>query len=95
MNQFEILKEIILTEKSNILSADLNQYTFKVCSCATKQAIALAIEKVFKVKVESVNVLNTSRKHRRARVKGARPGKTQAFKKAIVSLKDGDKIEVV
>ncbi|MDR3274128.1 MAG: 50S ribosomal protein L23 [Puniceicoccales bacterium] len=95
MSHFGILKEIMLTEKSNVLSADLNKYTFKVCSCATKHNIALAIEKIFNVKVKSVNVLNTSSKRRRARVKKARPGRTQAFKKAIVSLKDGDKIEVV
>ncbi|MDR1255922.1 MAG: 50S ribosomal protein L23 [Puniceicoccales bacterium] len=95
MSHFGILQEIMLTEKSNGLSADLNQYTFKVCQCATKHSIASAVEEIFKVKVESVNVLNTSSKHRRARVKKARPGRTQTFKKAIVSLKDGDKIEVI
>jgi large subunit ribosomal protein L23 len=95
VNCFGILKEMVLTEKSSALSADLNKYTFKVCSCAGKRDIALAVEKVFKVKVESVNVLNTSSKRRRSRVKKARPGRTQVFKKAIVSLKDGDKIEVV
>ena len=95
MNHFGILKEIVLTEKSNTLSADFNKYTFRVCTHAEKRDIAAAVEKVFGVKVESVNVLNTSSKRRRARTKKARPGRTQAFKKAVVSLKDGYKIEVV
>lgn len=95
MNHFGTLKEMVLTEKSNTLSADLNKYTFKVCACAEKRDIAAAVEKIFGVKVESVNVLNTSSKRRRARAKRARPGRTQTFKKAVVSLKDGDKIEVV
>jgi large subunit ribosomal protein L23 len=86
---------MVLTEKSSTLSADLNKYTFRVCPCAGKRDIALAVEKIFRVKVESVNVLHTSSKRRRARVRKARPGWTQTFKKAIVSLRDGDKIEVV
>jgi large subunit ribosomal protein L23 len=95
MDHFGVLEEIVLTEKSNALSADLNKYTFKVCSCATKHSVAAAVERIFNVKVEAVNVINTSSKRRRARVKRARPGRTQAFKKAIVSLKAGNKIEVI
>lgn len=94
-SNFEVLKEIILTEKSNFLSAELNKYTFKVCNCATKSSIAKAIEFLFKVKVSSVNILNTCGKFKRARTRGALPGKTQSFKKAIVSLKEGNKIEIM
>jgi large subunit ribosomal protein L23 len=94
VSYFGILKEMVLTEKSNTLSAELGKYTFRVCTCATKCDIVAAVERVFGVKVKSVNVLNTSGKHRRARTKRARPGRIQAFKKAVVSLKDGDKIEV-
>ncbi len=95
MDNFGILKELLLTEKSNYLSADFNKYTFKVCKCATKQSIAKAVENLFKVKVISVNVLRTSSKSKRARIRGAKPGRIQSFKKAIVSLKQGDKIEVI
>ncbi|MDE6432445.1 MAG: 50S ribosomal protein L23 [Opitutales bacterium] len=95
MDDFGILKELLLTEKSNFLSADFNKYTFKVCAHATKQAIAKAVEDLFKVTVVSVNVLNTSSKRKRARVRGAHPGRIQSFKKAIISLKQGDKIEVM
>jgi large subunit ribosomal protein L23 len=95
MDHFGILKEMLLTEKSNALSADLNRYTFKVCSSATKYCIAAAVEKVFNVKVACVNLMNTSSKHRRARTRGSKPGRTQAFKKAIVSLKPGHKIDIM
>lgn len=95
MDNFGILKELLLTEKSNFLSADFNKYTFKVCECATKHEIAKAVESLFNVTVISVNVLNTCGKRKRPRVRGARPGRVQSFKKAIISLKQGDKIEVV
>ncbi len=95
MDNFGILKELLLTEKSNFLSANLNKYTFKVCSHATKQVIAKAVESLFKVTVISVNILNTSSKLKRARVCGARLGQVQSFKKAIISLKKDDKIEVI
>lgn len=95
MNDFEVLEELLLTEKSNILSAGFNKYVFKVCSCATKFAVAAAVEKTFKVTVTSVNMLNTSSKLKRARVRGAHTGRIRSFKKAIVSLKQGDKIEII
>jgi large subunit ribosomal protein L23 len=86
---------MLLTEKSNALSADFNRYTFKVCSSATKHCVAAAVEKTFNVKVASVNVINTSSKCKRARTRKSKPGRTQAFKKAIVSLRAGSKIEVM
>jgi large subunit ribosomal protein L23 len=95
MSPFGILKEMLLTEKSNGLAADFNRYTFKVASNATKHHIAAAVESTFSVKVAAVNVLNTSSKHRRARTRKSKPGKIPAFKKAVVSLREGNKIEVM
>lgn len=93
MNAAKVLKTVILTEKSNKLSAELGQYTFEVYSSATKPAIAAAVEQAFKVSVTRVNVQNYRGKNKRSRV--GRPSTTSDYKKAIVTLKKGDKIELV
>lgn len=93
MNAAKVLKTVILTEKSNQLSAELGQYTFEVYGSATKPAIAAAVEQTFKVSVTRVNVLNYRGKNKRSRV--GRPSTTSDYKKAIVTLKKGDKIELV
>ncbi|MEJ6603116.1 MAG: 50S ribosomal protein L23 [Verrucomicrobiia bacterium] len=89
----KILKTLRLTEKSNALSAELGQYTFEVFPTAGKAAIAAAVETTFKVTVKRVNVMNYLGKTTRGRT--GRPGKKSDFKKAIVTLKAGDKIELV
>ncbi len=93
MNADQVLKQLLLTEKSNLLSAELGQYTFEVAIGATKPAIAQAVEKAFKVTVTRVNTLNYRGKNKRSRQ--GRPSTTSDFKKAIVTLKAGDKIELV
>ncbi len=93
MNADKVLKLVRLTEKSNAQSAELGQYTFEVAPVATKAAIAQAVEKTFKVTVKRVNVLNYRGKAARSRQ--GRPGRKSDFKKAIVTLKAGDKIELV
>jgi len=90
----KILKSIRLTEKSNLQSAEYGQYTFEVYKSASKPAIKAAIEKVFDVNVRRVNVLNQNGKPTRNRKTGA-TGKKSDFKKAIVTLKTGDAIEIV
>ncbi len=86
----DILKKPVVTEKSTSLLAD-NKYTFVVDPRANKTEIKQAVEKVFKVKVEKVNTMNVKGKIKRVR---RIPGRTPDTKKAIVTLKKGDKIEI-
>lgn len=88
-----VLKVVRLTEKSNKLSSELGQYTFEVAKTANKNAIAQAVEQAFKVSVTRVNTQNYRGKNKRSR--NGRPTMTSDFKKAIVTLKAGDKIELV
>ncbi|MDR1789419.1 MAG: 50S ribosomal protein L23 [Opitutaceae bacterium] len=93
MNANNILKLVRLTEKATALSSGLGQYTFEVYPGATKHAIAEAVEKTFKVTVTRVNVQNYRGKNKRTRA--GRPTVGSDYKKAIVTLKAGDKIELV
>ena len=89
----KVLKTIRLTEKSNKLSSNYGQYTFEVFKSANKHAIAQAVEETFKVTVRRVNVQNYRGKNKKSRQ--GRPSTTSDYKKAIVTLKSGDKIELV
>jgi large subunit ribosomal protein L23 len=93
MNTGNVLKLVRLTEKSNKLSSELGQYTFEVFSDATKHTVAEAVEKTFKVSVTRVNIQNYRGKNKKSRQ--GRPSTTSDYKKAIVTLKAGDKIELV
>jgi len=93
MNADKVLKEVLLTEKANKQSAELGQYTFVVAKGSNKHAIAEAVEKTFKVKVRRVNIQNYIGKNKKGR--SGLPSTTSDFKKAIVTLKAGDKIELV
>jgi large subunit ribosomal protein L23 len=87
----QIIIRPIISEKSMDLMEGLNKYTFEVLKTATKPQIAQAIEEIFDVKVQKVNVMNVTGKPRRVRyVKGT----TRDWKKAIVTLADGDSIEL-
>ena len=86
----DIIIAPVITEKSMAERAN-NVYVFKVVSTATKDDIKTAIEEAFKVKVASVNTLNTKSKRRRV---GKYAGRTKTYKKAIVKLKDGSSIEL-
>ena len=68
-----------------------NVYTFKVAKSATKDEIKFAVEEAFKVSVKKVNTLNTKAKRRRV---GKYAGKTKTYKKAYITLADGEKIEL-
>lgn len=80
----------VITEKATIAS-EHNQFVFKVARGATKPQIKAAIEKLFDVKVTAVNTL--LRKGKAKRFRGIR-GRQQDFKKAIVTLADGHRIDV-
>jgi len=90
MNPFEIIKTVRLTEKGTRQSEKYNQYTIVADRLATKPEIKQAVQELFKVKVLAVNTLNVHGKLRRQRTTQA--GKAPDWKKAIVTLKEGDKI---
>jgi large subunit ribosomal protein L23 len=90
MNPFEIIKTVRVTEKGTRQSDDYNQYTVVADRRANKIQIRQAVQELFKVKVIRVNTLNVRGKARRQRMPSA--GKAPDWKKAIVTLKEGDKI---
>jgi large subunit ribosomal protein L23 len=90
MHVYEVLRRPIITEKNSMLSAQ-SKYTFEVSLDANKPLIKEAVEKAFKVKVTSVNVICVPGKMRRA---GRRRGMTPEWKKAVVTLEPGQKIEL-
>ena len=85
----DIIQAPIFTEKASDMRFSINQYVFKVGKKATKFEIKRAIEIKFNVIVESVNTLNVSGKLKRVRKE---LGRTASWKKAIVRLREGDKI---
>ena len=91
MREREIIKSPIITEKSASLAQEKNTITFSVDTKANKTEIKNAIEKIFDVKVDSVNTINVKPKKKRV---GRYTGKTNKVKKAIVKLKEGSKIEL-
>ena len=92
MNSFDIIKTVRLTEKGTRQGDNYNQYTVVADPRANKTQIRAAVQELFKVKVTKVNTLNVRGKDRRQRT--AQAGKTNAWKKAIVTLKEGDKISL-
>ncbi len=90
MNSFEIIKTARLTEKGTRQSEKLNQYTVVADRRANKTQIRQAVQELFKVKVIRVNTMNVRGKARRQRT--AQAGKAPNWKKAVVTLKAGDKI---
>ena len=90
MNAFEIVKTVRLTEKGTRQGEKYNQYTVVTDRRANKTQIRQAVQELFKVKVVRVNTLNVRGKPRRQRTSQA--GQTMDWKKAIVTLKAGDKI---
>jgi large subunit ribosomal protein L23 len=93
MHADQVLKLVRLSEKSNKLSSELGQYTFEVHGHANKHQIAEAVEKTFKVTVNRVNTMTYRGKNKKSRT--GRPTVGSDYKKAIVTLKQGDKIELV
>ena len=86
----DIIIAPVITEKS-AHQAENNVYTFKVATSANKIEIKKAIEEAFGVKVVKVNTANTKAKDKRV---GRYTGKTQTYKKAYITLADGEKIEI-
>ena len=90
-DSYQILIRPLLTEKVTGLREDMNKICFLVDSSANKIQIKQAVEETLKVKVEKVNIINVKGKRKRfGRFEGKRPD----VKKAILSLKTGEKIEL-
>lgn len=88
---YRVLKKPHVTEKATDLTSK-NQYIFEVFRDVNKNQIKKAVEDVYGVDVESVRVINIARKKRRlGRIEGWRQG----YKKAVVKIKEGQKIEVL
>ena len=88
----DIIKKPLVTEKTTYMQDALQQYVFLVHPDANRLQVKGAVEQLFSVKVTSVRTLVRKGKPRRA---FGRPITTRPFKRAIVTLRDGDKIEVV
>ena len=88
---YDIIKASLITEKSTILKEKENKYAFLVNSRANKDEIKRAVEEIFKVKVIRVNTSYLRGKIKRV---GRHSGKTPDIKKAILTLKEGEKIEI-
>lgn len=91
---YDVLRRPLITEKSNYQSSKLNQYAFEVAEGSTRTQVKDAIETIFDVKVESVNIINTpakrGRRSRSRRLMVRRAG----YKKAIVTLQAGQTLEI-
>ena len=87
------IQTVILTEKATLLSEKLNKYVFRVAPAANKIQIKRAIEVLFKKKVVDVNTANYAGKKKRER--RADFGRRPNWKKAIVTLKAGEKLDLV
>lgn len=87
---YDVIRHPVITEKAT-LGSEHNQVTFVVAIDATKPQIKAAVEAVFKVRVKAVNTLR--RKGKTKRFRGI-PGRRPDVKKAIVTLVEGDSIDV-
>lgn len=90
MHIYEVLRRPVVTEKGTLLKEE-NKYVFEAERKASKAQIKAAVEKAFGVTVIAVNVINMPPK---ARGFGRLRGRRSEWKKAVVTLKEGDKIEI-
>jgi large subunit ribosomal protein L23 len=93
MNKERLMKVLlspVVSEKSSVVADANQQYTFRVATDATKREIAKAVEKLFEVEVERVQVVNCKGKTKRF---GQVNGKRSDWKKAYVRLKPGNDID--
>ena len=91
-NPYDVIKTVRVTEKGTTQTEKLNQYQVVVDKHANKLDIKHAVERAFKVKVVRVNTMHVRGKARRQRTLQA--GYSPAWKKAVVTLKPGEKIEL-
>lgn len=90
MQEYKIIKRPIITEKGTILKDENNQLVFEVDPASNKSEIRKAVEKLFKVTVRTVQTQNRRGKPKRL---GRTVGRRSKWKKAIVTLKEGDRVD--
>ena len=88
---FNTLRQPVVTEKSYTATGESNQYTFRVDRAATKAQVKRAVEEIFEVKVDKVQVINMPGKEKR---RGMHVGRRAGYRKAIVRLAEGHSLEV-
>jgi large subunit ribosomal protein L23 len=88
---YDVVRRPVVTEKSTSMQALRNQFTFEVAPSTNKVEVKKAIEALFSVKVVKVNIVTLPGKQKRA---FGRPGHTKPWKKAVVTLKQGDSIDL-
>lgn len=91
IDTFDVIRSPLLTEKATDLRDHKGQVCFKVNPRSNKRQVAAAVEKIFNVTVEGVRILNAKPKPRSL---GKHSGYKPGYKKAIVSLKEGDTIDI-
>ena len=91
MHLSEVLRRPLVTEKNTAIQAPQGKYAFEVAAGANKDQVKLAVEKAFKVEVTRVNMMTVPGRRRMMR---GRKIEAPSWKKAIVTLKPGDKIEL-
>ncbi len=89
MHRYDVLRRPLITEKYTALQAE-GKYAFRVAPEATKPQVKEAVEKAFNVTVTGLNIMNVAGRPRRV---GRRVIPAKPWKKAVVTLKPGDKIE--
>lgn len=87
---YDVIKSLVRTEKGSSLE-NQRKYLFHVAKMANKTEVKKAVQEIYKVKVQDVNISNVPGKLKRVR---REQGSTTPWKKAIVTLLDGNKIEV-
>ncbi|MBC2709716.1 MAG: 50S ribosomal protein L23 [Desulfosarcina sp.] len=90
MNQYDIIKRPVITEKTNIQKEENNQVSFEVDKRANRVEITRAVEKIFSVKVDRTRTVHVKGKIKR---RGRILGKRKDWKKAIVTLMPGERID--
>ncbi|MBI4848095.1 MAG: 50S ribosomal protein L23 [Nitrospirae bacterium] len=91
-NIYDVLIGPLLTEKGTLMKERENKVLFKVANVANKIEIKKAVEEIFKVKVDNVSTMNYQGKKKRM---GKHAGKRSDWKKAIVTLKKGEKLDFI
>jgi large subunit ribosomal protein L23 len=91
MDIYHTIRRALITEKSTVAKEESNKYIFEVDRRANKIEVATAVEKLFKVKVLDVHVMNIVGKKKRV---GRIMGEKRSWKKAIVTLAPGNRVEI-
>jgi len=91
IKHFEILRQPVVTEKSYEATGEANQYTFRVARTATKVQVKAAVQAIFEVTVDKVQVINMPSKPKR---RGATVGTRSGYRKAVVRLAEGQSLEM-